>query len=41
MAAVLSTELKNTDKYALILECERMNIEVLCTNVLISDKVFL
>ena len=41
MAAVLSTELKNTDKiHALILECERMNIEVLQPNVLISDKSF-
>lgn len=42
MAAVLSTELGNTDKiYALIQECKRMNINVLKPNILSSTKMFL
>ena len=42
MAAVLSTELGNTDKiYSLIKECERMNINVLKPNILSSNKMFL
>ena len=41
MAAVLSTELGNTDKiYALIQECKRMNINVLKPNILSSSKMF-
>ena len=42
MAAVLSTELGNTDKiHALIQECKRMNINVLKPNILSSSKMFL
>lgn len=42
MAAVLSTELGNTDKiHALIQECKRMNINVLKPNILSSTKMFL
>jgi len=42
MAAVLSTELGNTDKiHALIQECKRMNINVLKPNILSSNKMFL
>ena len=41
MAAVLSSELGNTDKiYALIQECSRMNIKVLNPNIQTSDKIF-
>ena len=41
MAAVLSSELGNTDKiYALIQECSRMDIEVLNPNIQSSDKTF-
>jgi DNA polymerase-3 subunit alpha len=41
MAAVLSTELGNTDKiHALIQECKRMNINVLNPNILSSSKMF-
>ena len=42
MAAVLSTELGNTDKiHALIQECKRMGIKVLKPNILTSNKMFL
>ena len=42
MAAVLSTELGNTDKiHALIQECKRMNINVLKPNILSSSKMFI
>ena len=42
MAAVLSTELGNTDKiHALIQECKRMGIKVLRPNILTSNKMFL
>jgi len=42
MAAVLSTELGNTEKiYALIQECKRMGIKVLKPNVLTSSKRFI
>src|SRR6056300_1627262 len=42
MAAVLSTELGNTDKiHALIQECKRMGINVLNPNILSSTKMFL
>ena len=42
MAAVLSTELGNTDKiHALIQECKRMGINVLNPNILSSNKRFL
>ncbi|MDC0406550.1 DNA polymerase III subunit alpha, partial [Gammaproteobacteria bacterium] len=42
MAAVLSTELGNTDKiHALIQECKRMGIKVLKPNILTSKKMFL
>ena len=42
MAAVLSTELGNTDKiYALTQECKRMNIDVLNPNILSSSKRFI
>jgi DNA polymerase-3 subunit alpha len=42
MAAVLSTELGNTDKiYALTQECKRMGIKVLKPNILTSNKMFL
>ena len=42
MAAVLSTELGNTDKiHALIQECKRMGIKVLKPNILTSNKIFL
>ena len=41
MAAVLSSELGNTDKiYALINECSRMNIKVLKPNIKTSNKRF-
>lgn len=41
MAAVLSTELGNTDKiYALTQECKRMNIDVLNPNIHSSGKRF-
>ena len=41
MAAVLSTELRNTDKiYALIQECKRMGIKVLKPNIMTSTKMF-
>ncbi len=41
MAAVLSTELGNTDKiYSIIQECERMKIQVLKPNILVSKKTF-
>ena len=41
MAAVLSSELGNTDKiYALTQECSRMGIEVLKPNILSSNKKF-
>ena len=42
MAAVLSTELGNTDKiHALIQECKRMGIKVLRPNIITSNKMFL
>jgi len=42
MAAVLSSELGNTDKiYALIQECSRMKINVLTPNILTSKKRFI
>ena len=42
MAAVLSSELGNTDKiHALIQECKRMEIKVLKPNILTSNKMFL
>ena len=42
MAAVLSTELGNTDKiHALIQECKRMGVKVLKPNILTSNKMFL
>ena len=42
MAAVLSTELGNTEKiYALIQECKRMGIKVLKPNILTSSKRFI
>ena len=42
MAAVLSTELGNTDKiHALIQECKRMGIKVLKPNILTSNKMLL
>ena len=42
MAAVLSTELGNTDKiHALIQECKRMGIKVLKPNILTSNEMFL
>ena len=42
MAAVLSTELGNTDKiHALIQECKRMSINVLKPNILTSNKMFI
>ena len=41
MAAVLSTELGNTDKiHALIQECKRMGIKVLKPNIMTSTKMF-
>ena len=41
MASVLSSELGNTDKiYALIQECNRLDIEVLKPNILSSKKRF-
>ena len=41
MAAVLSTELGNTDKiHALIQECKRMGIKVLKPNIMTSNKMF-
>ena len=41
MAAVLSTELDNTDKiHALINECSRMGIKILKPNILTSNKYF-
>ena len=41
MAAILSSELGNTDKiYALTQECSRMGIEVLKPNVQTSNKKF-
>ena len=42
MASVLSSELGNTDKiYALIQECNRMNIKVLKPNIISSNKRFI
>ncbi|NBW85051.1 MAG: DNA polymerase III subunit alpha, partial [Proteobacteria bacterium] len=42
MAAVLSTELGNTDKiFSLLKECERMGINVLSPNILTSFKEFI
>ena len=42
MAAVLSSELGNTDKiYALIQECSRMKINILTPNILTSKKRFI
>ena len=42
MAAVLSTELGNTDKiFSLLKECERMSINVISPNILTSFKEFI